>query len=194
MLRKPLALLFLAVLVASGVGATTPTYSFLGCFADANARAIPNQIGSNTAMTIPMCAKLASSKGYTIFGLQVGHIIYFNLAVPHLPRVARDVHSIAREPESACSRGTVRGLQDGTQCFAAGSGALGTAMAFGAAQQYGPQVDVYGSPTPLVSGKPGSTVKADRQATNMEYCGTPCGGDKSTTCGGPWANQVRVIE
>lgn len=91
-------------------------------------------------------------------------------------------------------------MQDGSQCFGAGAAGAGTAnggsdpgtftdtaVGFGHASQYGPIVDVFGQPTP---GKPG--VVADRKASNMQECSMPCAGDKSSTCGGSWTNQVRT--
>ena len=60
----------------------------------------------------------------------------------------------------------------------------GSALYFRYAQQYGPNQDAYGSPTP---GNPNSD---EYKNTNMKYCDKPCAGDKSSTCGGSWANQV----
>ena len=49
-------------------------YSFVGCYVDILSRVIPNVISSaNPAMTVELCALLASQHGYSVFGLQDGN-------------------------------------------------------------------------------------------------------------------------
>ena len=71
-----LALLLLASFAAATLvqGASAVQYSFLGCFGDNQARAIPTQLiqSDSSIMTVELCAQAAQTNGYTIFGLQVG--------------------------------------------------------------------------------------------------------------------------
>lgn len=50
----------------------TDSYRYVGCALDNSTRLLPQRLGQGPAMTIPKCAALASAKGYSIFGLQVG--------------------------------------------------------------------------------------------------------------------------
>lgn len=153
-------------MLAGAVQAQQQAYSYLGCFADRAQRAWGGQPnGGLVYRNDLMTVQLCASEAAK------KKCSYFAVQNGNECYCSPNVYQRAEYDSyySPENKGTVKRV-------------FVTANGFEAAQKYGPQNDIWG--VPVVEG-------GDGRRANI--CNKPCAGDPSTTCGGPWANQVICI-